>query len=150
MSRSKRKLNFIDNHVQGSLLRRIFFHWICFFGVLALTIVLLQTLLGDPALTLSDRLQAQIGEFTFLGVVMLCLLPAFMLDTIRFSNRFVGPIARVRRLMRQLALGNIERCKFRGNDFWSDMAEEFNAVAELVENQKAEIEKLKSQLTANV
>ena len=89
----------------------------------------------------------ELGEFTFLGIVMLCLLPAFMLDTIRFSNRFVGPIARVRRHLRQLATGNTEKCFFRGDDFWSELAEEYNAVAETVEKQQKEIAELKASLT---
>lgn len=147
MSRKNRKQNYIDSHVQGSLLRRIFTHWLIFFGVLGLTVVLLQTLLGDPSLTLAERMGKEVGEFTFLGIVMLCLLPAFMLDTIRFSNRFVGPIARVRRHLRQLATGNTERCSFRGDDFWSELAEEFNAAAAKVEAQQKEIEELKASIT---
>jgi nitrogen fixation/metabolism regulation signal transduction histidine kinase len=145
MSRSHRKQHYIDSHVQGALLRRIFCHWLVFFGVIALAVILLQTLVGDPSQTLSQRLTHEMGEFSFLAVVMVALLPAFMLDTIRFSNRFVGPIGRVRRHLRQLKEGNTERCKFRGDDFWSALAEEFNSVAELVEAQKAEIEQLKEQ-----
>lgn len=149
MSKKKkyqRKKNYIDSHVQGALLRRICFHWFFFFIVAAVSIILLQTLLGDPSLSLFQRVQNEIGEFTFMGIVMLSLFPAFMLDTIRFSNRFVGPIARVRRHLRQLAKGETERCTFRDNDFWSDLADDFNGAAELVEAQKAEIEELKAKL----
>ncbi len=146
MSRMKRKQNFIDNHVQGSLLRRIMSHWLMFFFVAGFAVILLQTLLGDPQLSMADRLSQQVGEFVFFAVVMVAMFPAFMLDTIRFSNRFVGPIARVRRHLRQLADGDTERCAFRGNDFWKDLADEFNGVAELVERQQQEIEQLKTQL----
>lgn len=144
MSRKKRKQNFIDNHVQGALLRRIFSHWLMFFGVTAFAIVLLQTLLGDPALGIMERLQASFGEFTFMAIVMAALLPAFMLDTVRFSNRFVGPIARLRRHLRELSHGDTSPCMFRGDDFWTDMADEFNKVAELVDEQRKEIERLEA------
>lgn len=144
MSEKSRTTNYIDNHVQGALLRRIFSHWLMFFTVAGFAVILLQTLLGDSDLSVMDRLKYQAGEFLFFAIVMAALLPAFMLDTIRFSNRFVGPITRLRRHLRQLADGNSDKCSFRGADFWQDMAEEFNAVASLVEKQKQEIERLKA------
>jgi hypothetical protein len=146
MSRSQRKQHYIDTHVQGALLRRICAHWLVFFFVSAFAIILLQTLLGDPSKTLMERLGFETGEFMFMGIVMLAVFPAFLLDTIRFSNRFVGPIARVRRYLRQLRDGETSHCSFRDDDFWSEMATEFNAVADLVESQKQEIARLQSQL----
>lgn len=142
MSRKLRKQNYIDNHVQGALLRRIFSHWLTFFCVSGAAIILLQTLLGDPNVSLMDRLRFQTGEFIFVGIVMVALFPAFMLDTIRFSNRFVGPIARVRRHLRQLSEGDTSSCAFRGDDFWTDLADEFNKVAVLVSEQQEEIARL--------
>ena len=144
-SRKQRKQNYIDGHVQGALLRRICFHWVAFFVVAAVSIVLLQALLGDPSLSIGERMQKEVADFTFMGVVMLALFPAFMLDTIRFSNRFVGPIARVRRHLRQLGEGDTERCKFRNNDFWTELSDEFNIVAERVEQLQEENEALRAQ-----
>ena len=147
--RMKRRNNFVDSSVQGALLRRIFTHWIVFFFVTALSIVALQTLLGDPTKPLVERLQVETGEFVLIGIVMLALLPAFMLDTVRFSNRFVGPILRVRRHLRELGSEQkTEHCSFRDNDFWIDMANEFNKVVELVEQQKAEILELREKTEA--
>ncbi len=146
MSRTKRKQNFIDTHVQGAPLKRICGHWLVFFFVSAFAIILLQTLLGDPSKTLGDRLWLETGEFMFMGIVMISLFPAFMLDTIRFSNRFVGPIARLRRHLRQLKDGDTGHCTFRDSDFWAGIANEFNSVADLVDSQRQEIERLKGQL----
>ena len=147
MSRKKRKQNFIDKNVQGSLLRRIVLHWFVFFFVAGISVVVMQALLGDPANSLTDRIAAETGEFVFLGVVLLAIFPAFLLDTIRFSNRFVGPISRLRRQLRELGTeGNTSELNFRDNDFWSEMASEFNSVKELVESQRAEIADLKTQL----
>jgi len=154
MARVQRKQNFVDKHVQGALLRRIFFHWLIFFIVVTMSVVMLQAMLGDPAYSLATRLKSEVGEFVFMGVILLALFPAFMLDTIRFSNRFVGPIARLRRHLRQLGNGETDRCKFRENDYWAEMAGEFNEVAEMVEKQReeienrdAEIDRLKAALT---
>lgn len=146
MSRLQRKQNYVDSHVQGALLRRICLHWVVFFVVAAVAIIFLQALMGDPAQTIAQRIRFETKEFMFMGMVMVSLFPAFMLDTIRFSNRFVGPIGRLRRYLRELQKGNTEHCSFRGNDFWSDMATEFNYVADLVAAQKLEIEDLKMKL----
>lgn len=140
MARIQRKQNFVDKHVQGALLRRIFVHWLIFFVVVTMSVVMLQAMLGNPAYSLMSRLKHEMGEFVFMGVILLALFPAFMLDTIRFSNRFVGPIARLRRHLRQLGSGETDRCQFRENDYWAEMASEFNDVAELVETQREEIE----------
>jgi len=119
----KRKQKYVDTHVQGALLRRILMHWVVFFLVSGMTLALMMALVGDPALGMVERITSQTGMFTLLSLVMLALLPVFMLDTTRFSNRFVGPIGRLRR-----------------------HPDEFNTVADLVKNQQQEIERLKAQL----
>jgi hypothetical protein len=146
-SNAQRKQNYVDAHVQGALLRRICIHWVVFFVVTALAIIGIQVLMGDPAMTITERIQVEFKEFVFMGIVMLSLFPAFMLDTIRFSNRFVGPIARLRRCLRDLSNGKTQKCAFRDNDFWSGMAGEFNDVADLVAAQQSEINELKLQLS---
>lgn len=146
MSRMQRKQNFIDRDVQGALLRRIFAHWLVFFVVVSMSVVGLQAMLGDPAQTLNDRLKSEVGEFAFMAIILLALFPAFMLDTIRFSNRFVGPISRLRRHLCQLKDKNTQRCSFRENDYWGEVAEEFNQVAEVVEKQQEQIESQQAEI----
>ncbi len=144
MSKHKRKKNYVDNKVQGALLRRIFSHWLLFFGVAGGAVIMLQTLLGDSNVPVMDRLKEQVGEFTLFAIVMAALFPGFMLDTVRFSNRFVGPVGRLRRHLQQLSLGDTSECSFRGDDFWIEAAEEFNDVAKLVRQQQDEIAHLRS------
>lgn len=144
MSKHKRKKNYVDNKVQGALLRRIFSHWLLFFGVAGGAVIMLQTLLGDSNVPVMDRLKEQVGEFTLFAIVMAALFPGFMLDTVRFSNRFVGPVGRLRRHLQQLSLGDTSECSFRGDDFWIEAAEEFNDVAKLVRQQQEEIAHLRS------
>jgi hypothetical protein len=125
--RQMRRQKYIDSHVQGSLCRRIFLHWCVFFVVSMLAIGGIQVFLGNPAEPLVQRIGEQIGQLFFFAIVLASLLPAFMLDTVRFSNRFVGPFARLRRCMRELAhFDNTESLNFREEDFWSDAAHEFN------------------------
>jgi len=146
----KRKQKYVDTNVQGALLRRILLHWVAFFFVTALTVILMKSLIGDLNLTFMENVKNSIGEFSLIGVILLCLFPVFMLDTVRFSNRFVGPIGRLRRHLQELGREkSTQKCTFRDNDFWSEMAEEFNKVVDLVEQQDAEIARLKGQLNSS-
>jgi len=143
-----RKQNYVDSTVQGALLRRIVLHWFLYFIVAGLAIVSLQAMLSGPdGEPLMKRVMAEAADFTLVGLILICIFPAFLLDTIRFSNRFVGPVGRLRRYLRQLGDdGNTDRLSFRGGDFWAEMAEEFNVVAVRFEDQQKEIERLKAAL----
>ena len=64
------------------------------------------------------------------AVASALLMPMVILDIVRVSNRFVGPLVRLRRSLRELARGEkVEPIRFREGDFWQEIAEEFNAVA---------------------
>lgn len=148
MQKHVRKKKFVDSRVQGALLRRIIVHWLLYFAVAAFAVISVQLMLSGPSgQPLSTRLVNELKEFTLVGLILLCIFPAFLLDTVRFSNRFVGPVGRLRRYLRQLGEdGTTERLSFRGDDFWTEMAEEFNVVAQTIEEQQQEIERLKSAL----
>jgi nitrogen fixation/metabolism regulation signal transduction histidine kinase len=65
------------------------------------------------------------------AIASLLLMPLVAWDVIRLSNRFVGPILRMRRAMKALAQGEqVQPIAFREGDFWREFAGDFNAVAE--------------------
>ena len=150
MAKKLRRQHWVDSKVQGTLVRRILIHWCAFFVVTLMCVSAMQLLLGDPNKTIVERVSSPGSSLTLIGIIMLALFPAFALDTIRFSNRFVGPIARLRRYMRELASGDsVNALTFRDNDFWADVAEEFNSISRIVQDQADEIELLKQQLNEN-
>jgi len=60
---------------------------------------------------------------------MLFLLPVFVMDTVKLSHRFAGPIFSLRRAIREVAAGETpRRLKFRHKDFWKDLADDYNAM----------------------
>jgi nitrogen fixation/metabolism regulation signal transduction histidine kinase len=62
-------------------------------------------------------------------LVMVFLLPVFVIDSIKLSHRFAGPIFALRRAIREVAAGQMPRkLKFRRRDFWKDLAEDYNAM----------------------
>lgn len=137
MKRSQRKKILVDRRIQGALVRRVMIHWIVFFCFTAVMFVFLRALLDDPSLTLQERLENRVGDLFLLGLLVVCLLPSFMLDTIRFSNRFVGPITRLKGVLKRFAqTGTAERIAFRKDDFWQEIADDFNQLVERVERQR--------------
>ena len=68
----------------------------------------------------------------------LVLLPAVIFDLLRLSNRFAGPMFRLRRSMHDLAQGRpVAAVRFRHADFWQEFADDFNTIAARAEEAKS-------------
>jgi hypothetical protein len=126
MSVPERKQTYVDPQVQGTLVRRLILHWLGFFITASLVTFVLQVL-SNPLIPISahfEELWWTQGPFL---LVMIFLLPMFVLDTIKLSNRFVGPIYRLRRTIQDVAAGGVPRkLKFRDFDFWQVLADDYN------------------------
>ena len=73
-------------------------------------------------------------------LVMVFLLPVFVLDTIRISHRFAGPIYRLRQTIRNIAQGKpAQRLKFRDFDFWQGLAEDSNRMVDRLASHDVEV-----------
>lgn len=134
---NKRQTHFIDPEVQGALTRRIVGQWVVF--TLAATVsAFLLTWMGDPFSPLAAILSETWWRYAPLLLVLVCMLPIFVMDTVKLSNRFTGPVYRLRQVARKLADG--ERCEpveFRGGDFWRGLADDMNAVIRRVADAEA-------------
>jgi hypothetical protein len=128
MAHPRRKKQFIDANVQGALARRIIVHWLVFLMVAALAAFVLQVLSNPfrPLLSHARDLWWTHGPFL---LVLVFLLPVFVVDTIKVSHRFAGPIFALRRAIRDIVQGKPPRkLKFRKRDFWQDLADDYNAM----------------------
>lgn len=139
--RARGKL-YIDKRVQGALARRVLTHWGLFFMASSVTLLALQYFLGEPGLTLGEHLSVIWSQYALFVVLMVAMLPSFVYDTIRLSNRFAGPIVRLRRGLQELNNGEeeVEHMNFRDGDFWLELSDDFNQLAEKVkrlENEKS-------------
>jgi hypothetical protein len=128
MAQPRRTKHFIDSDVQGALARRILLHWVTFMSVAFLVSFILQVL-ANPFRPISAHLQdLWVTHGPFL-LVMVFLLPVFVMDSIKLSHRFAGPIYALRRAIREVAAGQAPRkLKFRRRDFWQDLAGDYNAM----------------------
>jgi len=128
MAQPRRKKRFIDANVQGALARRIIFHWIVFLVVASLAAFILQVL-TDPFRPLADHLHDLWWTHGPFLLVLLFLLPVFIVDTIKISHRFAGPVFALRRAIRDVVQGKPPRkLNFRRHDFWHELANDYNAM----------------------
>ena len=134
MSKPVRKKTFVDPQVQGALVRRLVVHWISFICVAAAFAFCLQ-LLSDPFRPVKEHAQQLWWTHGPFLVVMLFMLPIFVIDTIKLSHRFAGPIYRLRQTIRSLAQGeDYQPLKFRDFDFWQGLALDFNKMVARLAN----------------
>jgi len=74
-------------------------------------------------------------------VASFLLLPLVVYDIVQMSNRFCGPLFRLRRELRALARGeHVEPISFREGDFWQEFAQEFNALLARVQRSGLQTE----------
>ncbi len=132
-----RKQLFVDPKVQGALVIRAVGYWVACLVTISLMILCWRIITG-PARPLFLHFDDMWFFYGPAVIASLLLLPMVIADIIRVSNRFTGPMLRLRRSMRALARGeHVTPIEFRDGDFWQDFAEEFNQV--VVRVQGAEI-----------
>ena len=136
MRRNRRKRLYVDRPVQGAILWRLLAHWALFFttALLALTLVdWFDTVTSQPGRSWTEHFGEVFQKHTLVFAVLLSLVPVFLRDTLRLTHRFVGPMIRIRHSLKALAAGEpIEPVKFRKGDYWTELAEMVNEVAERI------------------
>jgi hypothetical protein len=135
---SRRQL-FVDPKVQGALILRLLGYW----AVTILTTIAM-VFCWRVAISAPQPLSAHFGDMSvFFGpalVASLLLAPLIVVDCVRSSNRFAGPLYRMRRCMRDLVEGvPVPPVNLRDGDFWADVADEFNAVSAKLQRLEAEL-----------
>lgn len=126
MSKRVRRNFWVDGQIQGALAIRVIAHWLIFASIAAVLTFTMQ-FLGDPLQDFSTHWKNVWANQGLFALVIAILMPLFIYDTVRLSNRFAGPIVRIRRTMRDISEGKrAEKLSFRDNDFWSGLAADFN------------------------
>jgi hypothetical protein len=126
-----RKRLWVDGRVQGALTCRVVVYW--FLWPVSIASLLLLSSVGCAALGTSDQLRDMWYFLRLAGLVSLVLMPVIVFDLLRLTNRFAGPMFRLRRVMRDLAAAtNVEQIRFRDGDFWPEVAGDFNVIAALL------------------
>ena len=113
-----------DRKWQAAICTRVIIYWLLCQTCLIATIFCVWWISGSAGSIWSVLIPA---------VVVSCLvLPLVVIDVISFSNRFAGPITRLRRFLRVLALGGkIPPLHFRKGDYFHELSHDFNHVMRL-------------------
>ena len=130
-----RKHVFVDPKVQGALVARVVLYWVVCLITVTLMLLCWRIVTGPARMFYTHF--SDMWFFYGPALVASCLLlPLVIIDVVRLSNRFAGPMLRLRRSMRELARGeHVEPIEFRDADFWHEFAELFNAVAARVQGE---------------
>jgi hypothetical protein len=126
---SRRRRLFVDFKLQGALLLHTTIYWFyCLLSVVLIGccwVVFVQR--PGTSTELFRTLWHNLGP-ALIGSLL--LLPLVLMDCLRLSNRFAGPMVRLHRAMEQLANGEpVKPVKLRDGDFWLEFADNFNRVA---------------------
>ncbi len=132
MKQKKRQMYFVDPSVQGALMLRFVGYWALFLAVMFIMLASIPVMLAvcfefnqRPSV---PRIMADTWSMFWPAMLATLLtVPAVLWDLTKMTNRFVGPIFRLRRTMCALADGEeVDLVQFRKGDFWYDFAEDFN------------------------
>jgi len=126
---TRRARSFVDPEVQGGLLKKVAFHWLILFIVNSLALIVWVRMFEQPEATWAESFGDTARRFLPFFVVSALLIPAFVWDTLKITNRFAGPIFRLRVALGTVARGQtVEPLCFRNSDFWQEIAEDFNKI----------------------
>jgi len=134
----KRRRLFIDYPIQGTLLLRAAGYWAVSLLTQVLMVVYFAVVAGSPNdfYVRGQQLWWHL-ELALLGSVL--VLPMILIDILRLSHRWVGPVFRLRAAVKALSHGeNVSPIRFREGDFWQELAGDFNLVAAELARRRAE------------
>ncbi|CAD75426.1 MAG TPA: hypothetical protein DDX19_23545 [Rhodopirellula baltica] len=130
-TRKDRSTTVVDRTVQYGVVKKIAFHWIVLFVCNSVALLLWLRLFEQPDLSWQHSFEDCVRRFLPFFLISVALIPAFVLDTLKLTNRFAGPIMRLRTEILNAAEGRpVKRLSFRTNDFWKDVADSFNSMAQ--------------------
>ena len=144
---SKRTRILVDPPVQWAIARRVFLHW-CMLLVCLVTISgMMRLLFAAGEQPFMEALKSAVMAQAPLLCIMFILMPVFLRDTLKLSNRFAGPMYRLRTVLAEMAGGGEgQNIKFRGGDFWQEVAGDFNEVRSQIQSLQARNEQLEAEL----
>ena len=139
-NQSNRSRTFIDPEVQTAIVYRVMTYWLAGIMFILMPLTLSNTLM-DPSVHIVSHFCGVVVRYWPILLMMFLLLPLAIYDVNRFSNRFVGPIYRVRKVLEDFEeTGKLEHFKFREKDYWQDLATQLNAVSSRISELENELD----------
>ena len=135
----KRSRLYIDPEVQSALMRSLCTHWLVFMIVCFLVTGVVQAFIENPSISISEMITYGLRRNILPIITGIAMLPLFIYDTLKLTNRFVGPIWRLRTTLRTIADGGpVPQLKTRSTDFWHEISDEFNRAVRKLQSEEIE------------
>ncbi len=150
-SLTKRRNYFVNKRVQG--LYALFI--IMSVGIISLLVSMeiLRTFYGSFGQMDNESFFTGVNIYFIFKVLALLVLGSLLIGGLSLfaSHRIAGPIFRLNKSLKQLAKGHYdERLSFRKHDYFQEIAENFNSMAESFEKKIIDESKLVSQMEHKV
>lgn len=140
MGRAQRKRYFIDPAVQAGLMKRLVVYIGASMIFLTLPLAFAKTVM-HPEIMFTEHVLTVYATHWPILLMMVAFLPFALNDAVRFSNRFAGPIYRLRCELKRFENSQpMNRIKFRKRDFWHDLAESMNRVSTRISELETQLE----------
>jgi hypothetical protein len=139
--KNRRKKLTVDPTVQWALVRQVLRHWIFFLVLTAIVMPMWVAAMSWDILGTSSSFEEAVvagWQRTLpLVVIFIAIAPMIAYDILKVSHRFVGPVYRLHQAIRSLAEGaETPPIQLRKDDFWKDVAADFNTLAEQVASMR--------------
>lgn len=130
----------LDPRVRGEVARQCFYYWI---GYVAAILLFLSAWIGvvDQPRSPADFWQKlmTLGLPTLAGSAL--FLPLLFFHSARFSNRFSGPLYRIRKTLSALSRGETsEHLILRKDDYWEDLADDVERISQYIDQLQRELD----------
>jgi hypothetical protein len=143
--KQQRRQLFVDTALQTALLTRCLIYWCMALLSVFLALICWEVITG-PARPLYTHMDGIWYKYAPVLLFTISLAPIIGFDLLRLSNRFAGPMVRLRRAMRALARGeHIEQVVLRRNDFWREYADDLNGVVVRIKRLETELATLRER-----
>ena len=135
--KNRRRKLFVEPRMQGLLVFKVILYWVNGFLTIGLLIAAWSVFMHMPKTSteLFARMWDSVGPALIASIF---LMPLIVMDCIRWSNRYAGPMVRLHESLTELADGeSVAPLKFRKGDLWFEMAEQFNRISQRIEQAEA-------------
>lgn len=130
----------LDPVVRGEVARQCFYYWIAY---LSANLLFLSAWIGfvDQPQNIEQFWQ-KLNTLALPALVSsTLLLPLVFLHSIRFGNRFSGPLYRIRKTLSALSRGETgEHLMLRKDDYWQELAGDIERLSGYIEQLQRDLE----------
>jgi|694.fasta_scaffold95310_4 signal transduction histidine kinase len=130
----------LDPMVRGEVARQCFYYWVAY---LSASLLFLSAWIGciDQPQTVASFWQ-RLNTLALPALVSsTLLLPLVFFHSIRFGNRFSGPLYRMRKTLTALSRGEtVDHVALRKDDYWQEFAGDIERVSRYIEQLQRELE----------